>query len=302
MMTIKDFAALCGCNAQTLRYYDRVGLLLPAKVDEWTGYRYYEDRQAVDFVKIKNLQLAEFTIGEIKELLRKSDAEVYAAFDEKILQQREKLSRILEIQKTYLKEKTMMEKMVEKLSDFLFSVMDDKTMLAEFGLEPEEGEQVVSEIRNYLTLWVNQSAVDEENVLLTVNQEVFSGPESIMEKLDSMNRENFAENNVDNMGLTDRAFLENQEDSASETVVWERHGWNHVYEFINELPNVGDGREYSYLFHLNENLYSENVSFPMYMLGTVLHRRKAKNVALSCDAERSTDGLNHFWLKVKDKE
>ena len=84
MMTIKDFAALCGCNAQTLRYYDRIGLLCPARVDEWTGYRYYEDRQAVDFVKIKNLQLAEFTIEEIKDLLQKSDEEVYAAFDEKI--------------------------------------------------------------------------------------------------------------------------------------------------------------------------------------------------------------------------
>lgn len=302
MMTIKDFAALCGCNAQTLRYYDRIGLLCPARVDEWTGYRYYEDRQAVDFVKIKNLQLAEFTIEEIKDLLQKSDEEVYAAFDEKIAVQREKLGRILEIQKTYLKEKTMMEKMVEKLSDFLFSVMDDKTMLAEFGLGPEEGAQVVSEIRSYLTLWANQSAIDEENLLLTVNEEVFSGPESIMEKLDSMKRENLAENNVDNMGLVDRAFMENQGNSATETVVWERHGWEHVHEFIDELPKVEDGREYSYLFHLNENLYSDNVSFPMYMLGTVLHRRKAKNVALNCDAERSTDGLNHFWLKVRDKD
>ncbi|MBE5777982.1 MAG: MerR family transcriptional regulator [Clostridiales bacterium] len=300
MMTIKDFAALCGCNAQTLRYYDRIGLLCPARVDQWSGYRYYNDRQAVDFVKIKNLQLAEFTIEEIKDLLRKTDKEVYDAFDDKIRQQREKLSRILEIQKTYLKEKTMMEKMVEKLSDFLLSMLEDKDMLAEFGLGPEEGEQVVSEIRSYLTQWATQSIMDEENVMLTVNQEVFTGPESIMEKLDSMNREKLAEINVDNMGLVDRAFMEKQDDSARETVVWEKHGWNHVYEFIDELPKVEDGREYSYLFQLNENLYSENVSFPMYMLGTVLHRRKASNVALRSDAEKSTDGLNHFWLKVKE--
>ena len=62
MMTIKQFAQLCSCNAQTLRYYDRIGLLKPAQVDSWTGYRYYEEKQAVDFVKIKNLQLADFSI------------------------------------------------------------------------------------------------------------------------------------------------------------------------------------------------------------------------------------------------
>ena len=30
-MTIKEFAGLCGCNPQTLRYYDSVGLLKPAR-------------------------------------------------------------------------------------------------------------------------------------------------------------------------------------------------------------------------------------------------------------------------------
>ena len=68
MMTIKDFAALCSCNTQTLRDYDRIGLLRPAEVDAWTGYRYYKAEQAVDFVKIKNFQLAEFNLME-KRLL-----------------------------------------------------------------------------------------------------------------------------------------------------------------------------------------------------------------------------------------
>lgn len=38
-MTIKEFSRLCGCNPQTLRYYDHVDLLKPVKVDSWTGYR-----------------------------------------------------------------------------------------------------------------------------------------------------------------------------------------------------------------------------------------------------------------------
>ena len=52
-MTIKEFARLCGCNPQTLRYYDHVNLLKPVKVDQWSGYRFYEEEQALAFVKIK---------------------------------------------------------------------------------------------------------------------------------------------------------------------------------------------------------------------------------------------------------
>lgn len=39
-MTIKEFARLCDCNPQTLRYYDRVDLLKPQKVNRWSEYRY----------------------------------------------------------------------------------------------------------------------------------------------------------------------------------------------------------------------------------------------------------------------
>ena len=37
-MTIKEFSNLCGCNPQTIRYYDRMNLLKPVKVDDWTGF------------------------------------------------------------------------------------------------------------------------------------------------------------------------------------------------------------------------------------------------------------------------
>ena len=116
-MTIKHFARLCHCSAQTLRYYDRIGLLKPETVDPWTGYRHYAREQAVDFVKIKNLQAADFTIGEIKDLLHQPEEAIYAAFDRKIEAQEQKLARIKEIQQTYLREKHDMENLIHGLSD-----------------------------------------------------------------------------------------------------------------------------------------------------------------------------------------
>lgn len=68
MMTIKEFARLCNCSTQTLRYYDRIGLLKPIKVDQWSRYRYYIEPQALDFIKTKNLQAADFSIQEIHSL------------------------------------------------------------------------------------------------------------------------------------------------------------------------------------------------------------------------------------------
>ena len=78
-MTIKEFAKLVNCNPQTLRYYDSVDLLKPAGVDKFSGYRHYDEEQALDFVKIRNLQTAGFTIVEIKELLGKGNSLVIMA-------------------------------------------------------------------------------------------------------------------------------------------------------------------------------------------------------------------------------
>lgn len=109
-MTIKEFARLCGCNPQTLRYYDHVDLLKPVKVDQWSGYRFYEEEQALAFVKIKKLQKAGFTIEEIKELLDKDNHVIYKAFDAKIAEEERRLQEIKAIQKSYQTEMTDMKK------------------------------------------------------------------------------------------------------------------------------------------------------------------------------------------------
>ncbi len=119
MITIQGFSRLCGCNTQTLRYYDRIGLLTPAKVDEWTGYRYYEEEQAMLFVKIKNLQQADFTIEEIKSLLPGDDDLLMAAFERKIREQKQKLATIQKIQRSYLKEAMDMRNMVNEYLNFV---------------------------------------------------------------------------------------------------------------------------------------------------------------------------------------
>lgn len=45
LFTISEFAKLRGININSLRYYEKIGVLKPFSVDEHTGYRYYSPDQ-----------------------------------------------------------------------------------------------------------------------------------------------------------------------------------------------------------------------------------------------------------------
>ena len=175
-MTIKEFAALCQCTTQTLRYYDRIELLKPMRVDSWTGYRHYEAEQALDFIKIKNLQAADFSIGEIKELLGQSDGQIFQAFEQKIQQQEQKLRRIREIQQSYLRENDSMKKVIQSISDFITGQLNDHEMLREFGMTPEDSPRVAEIVRHYLEMQILAKLPDEQQLTLTVDKEVIHDP------------------------------------------------------------------------------------------------------------------------------
>jgi DNA-binding transcriptional MerR regulator len=148
-MTIKDFSKLCGCNPQTLRYYDLEGLLKPVKVDEWSGYRYYDEEQAIAFVKIKNLQKAGFSIDEIKELLDKDDTEIYFAFEKKIIEQEKQLQEIKKLQKTYQAEIKDMKQAFLALRDTLKDSMEKYSPVEEFGITEDECEEIKKNLDEY---------------------------------------------------------------------------------------------------------------------------------------------------------
>ena len=120
MMNIKKFAKLCNCNPQTLRYYDSINLLKPVNVDCFTGYRYYNASQALDYLKIKKLQDASFSIEEIKKLLTCDDEKIYDALQQKIEEQKAKLLELKNIQKSYHKD---MKEMKEKVNEIKEKIM-----------------------------------------------------------------------------------------------------------------------------------------------------------------------------------
>lgn len=63
----------CGVSKKALELYQKHGLLAPARVDAWTGYRYYTAAQCETVARIRTLQATGFTLSEIGEIQRRQD-------------------------------------------------------------------------------------------------------------------------------------------------------------------------------------------------------------------------------------
>lgn len=68
-LSIGELAKLRGITTETLRHYDRIGLVKPAYIDKDTNYRYYSIYQYEIVGTIKELRQLGMSIDEIKQFL-----------------------------------------------------------------------------------------------------------------------------------------------------------------------------------------------------------------------------------------
>ena len=291
MITIQGFAKLCGCNTQTLRYYDRIGLLTPARVDPWTGYRYYEEEQAVQFVKIKNLQQADFSIEEIKNLLGKNDVLLMEAFEEKIREQELKLEKIKQIQQSYLEEAMDMQKMVNTVLGFVENKVSNPELWKEFGLEQEKENEIIAKVHEVLADWLSQCKKAGTDVSVTADDRTIDGMMNVVKQM-----EEGIFNEAENVILAREGTNPEKDIPADAKKIMTRDGWEHIHEWIRELPNLGDGKENFFLFRIREDSPANNPGFATMMLAVMAARYDAMNGGMTCKTCLSEDGINHFAL------
>jgi DNA-binding transcriptional MerR regulator len=75
-MSIGEFARQSRLSARALRLYDELGLLSPARVDDLSGYRYYEHAQLEQARLIAALRHAGVTLATVKEWLALDPAQL----------------------------------------------------------------------------------------------------------------------------------------------------------------------------------------------------------------------------------
>ena len=90
MFSIGEFSRITGFSIKALRIYHEKGILEPDKVEEFTGYRYYNSTSVEKARIVQYLKSFEFSLNEIKEMLENfEDESEITVFHEK---QRQKVA------------------------------------------------------------------------------------------------------------------------------------------------------------------------------------------------------------------
>lgn len=74
--SIGETAALLGISTQTLRYYDKIGLVSPGFTDENTGYRYYYYNQFHYIDRIRYLQSFGMQLEDIRKIIHSGSVDL----------------------------------------------------------------------------------------------------------------------------------------------------------------------------------------------------------------------------------
>ena len=97
-MQINEFAKLTGVSVRTLHYYDEIELLKPAYIDEYSGYRYYDEDSLFRMQEILFYRELDFSLKSIKEILTSPNYDKNKALKEQkemLIIKKERLERLI---------------------------------------------------------------------------------------------------------------------------------------------------------------------------------------------------------------
>ena len=95
---INEFAKLVSVSVRTLHYYDEIGLLKPAFVDEQNGYRFYDEISLLRMQEILFYRELDFELKSIRDILSSPDYDKQKALAEQrklLILKKERLERII---------------------------------------------------------------------------------------------------------------------------------------------------------------------------------------------------------------
>ncbi|MCD9025536.1 MerR family transcriptional regulator [Cohnella silvisoli] len=118
LYSIQEVSRILGMPKDTLRYYDRIGIVSPSREDN--RYRRYSKNDLIDLMNIQIMQYADFSLDEIRGKFgfRKMEnidpaycEEVAAFFDAKNAKTREKIAHLEKVSR-------LLDVAAETLRDF----------------------------------------------------------------------------------------------------------------------------------------------------------------------------------------
>lgn len=122
IFSIGEVSKIKDITIKALRYYHKMGILIPNYVDEQTGYRYYSIEQFIYIDVIKGCRALGTSIVELQEIFKEHDTEELMGF----LQQKR-----IEAQENIVK----MQEIIENIDNLNESVQYSKSVLCDDEIE-----------------------------------------------------------------------------------------------------------------------------------------------------------------------
>lgn len=100
--SIGEFSRISQLSIKSLRLYHEKGILIPAEVDEFTGYRYYNDDSFEIARSIRILRDLDFSLAEIKEILDdcQEEEDLMEHLQRKVEAVKEKINRYKQVSRS----------------------------------------------------------------------------------------------------------------------------------------------------------------------------------------------------------
>lgn len=159
LYTIGKLSKIVGISADTLRYYDEIGLLKPTHIDGDSGYRYYALSQTAALKHIREFKEYGFSLNEIKGFLANPDGslvDIYRKRYGSLLLEKHRLDSIVKKLSVKIKiceqqEELIMGKKVLLVDDAAFMRKMCREQFTNRGYEivgeAENGEQAVEKYK-----------------------------------------------------------------------------------------------------------------------------------------------------------
>jgi DNA-binding transcriptional MerR regulator len=156
MMTVNEVSKLTGVSVRTLQYYDRIGLLHPAKHTE-SGYRLYDNTSLEKLQQILLFRELEFSLKDIKAIISSPDFDKSQALEQQIA--------LLTLKKEHLENLILMARGIKLLGvNYMNFKAFDTTKLDEYSKRAKEQCGKSDAYREYEEKSKNRTKADEQKL------------------------------------------------------------------------------------------------------------------------------------------
>ena len=136
-----------------------------------------------------------------------------------------------------------------------------------------------------------------ETVTLTMDDQAVTGVENVIRAFEGGNLDTAGRILINPDGTEEPDGV--PEDAA---VVFERHGWTHISEWIREMPVLEEAGERYCVFELTAESAANCTGLPTMMLVKMASEMDELKGGVTCNYNPCKDGQNHFRLLYKKAE